>query len=149
MDSNAVVTVENQHIYEIQSGSAAGADPRAGFRGGNDTGSRPIKRRKLVFSKRLVAQNGWKVPKDPTAAATKAKTEDDGRFCLLNQRLAAVEGALATVNTKIDSVGGIGWAIRRLRSSHCRRQSPHPRALGSIGRQPQEGPGGTRCHTPS
>ena len=107
MDSDAVVTAENQQFYAIQSGSAAGADPRAGFRGGNATGSSPIKRRKLVFSKRLVAQKGWKVPKDPPAAATKVKTEDDGRFCLLNKRLAAVEGALATVNTKIDSVGAL------------------------------------------
>ena len=111
MDSDAVVTGENQQPYSIRSGSAAGADPRAGFRGGNATGSSPIKRRKLVFSKRLVAQKGWKVPKDPPAAATKVKTEDDCRFCLLSQRLAVVEGALASVNTQINSVGALAGQL--------------------------------------
>ena len=89
MASSTGVTTENQHSYAIQSGSAAGADPRAGTQGGTQIS--PMKRRKLVFSKHLTAQKGWKVPKGPRAASTKALPTDDARLVLFNQRLTAVE----------------------------------------------------------
>ena len=109
MASSTGVTTENQHSYAIQSGSAAGADPRAGTQGGTQLS--PMKRRKLVFSKLLTAQKGWKVPKGPRAASTKALPTDDARLVLFNQRLTAVEGALVSVVALTDQLDGFAGAL--------------------------------------